>query len=88
MFSRTARLGSETYSVDSRYVPPNADKKEPGFLGRLFSRAEAAEQPLKYRINLKSEGATTTVSVLNATGAPETSQNAQRIVQVIADDLK
>ena len=75
-----------TYFV--RYVPPNPDKKEPGWLGKLFSRAEAAEQPLKFRISLKSEGATTTVSVLNANGAPETSQNAQRIVQVIADDLK
>jgi outer membrane protein assembly factor BamC len=75
-----------TYFV--RYVPPNPDKKEPGFFGKLFSRAAAAEQPLKYRINLKTEGETTTVSVLNASGAPETSQNAQRIVQVIADDLK
>ena len=75
-----------TYFV--RYVPPNADKKEPGFFGRLFSRSEKAEQPLKYRINLKTEGESTTVSVLNASGAPETSANAQRIVQVIADDLK
>jgi len=75
-----------TYFV--RYVPPNPDKKEPGFFGKLFSRATAAEQPLKYRINLKTEGQTTTVSVLNASGAPESSQNAQRIVQVIADDLK
>jgi len=70
-----------------RYVPPNADKKEPGFFGRLFSR-DKAEAPLKYRINVKTEGQTTTVSVLNANGAPETSANAQRIVQVIADDLK
>jgi outer membrane protein assembly factor BamC len=75
-----------TYFV--RYVPPNPDKKEPGFFGRIFSRNAAAEQPLKYRINLKTEGQTTTVSVLNANGAPESSQNAQRIVQVIADDLK
>jgi outer membrane protein assembly factor BamC len=75
-----------TYFV--RYVPPNADKKEPGFFSRLFSRAAPTEQPLKYRINLKAEGQTTTVSVLNANGAPESSQNAQRIVQVIADDLK
>ena len=44
--------------------------------------------PLKYRINLKSQGESTTVSVLNASGAPESSANAQRIVQVIADDLK
>ncbi|MDB5945326.1 MAG: hypothetical protein JWQ33_352, partial [Ramlibacter sp.] len=38
--------------------------------------------------NLKSQGDSTTVSVLNSTGAPEGSANAQRIVQVIADDLK
>ena len=75
-----------TYFV--RYVPPNPDKKDPGFLGRIFSRSPSAEKPLKFRINLKSEGQTTTVSVLNANGAPETSANAQRIVQVIADDLK
>ncbi|MBK6008359.1 outer membrane protein assembly factor BamC [Ramlibacter ginsenosidimutans] len=75
-----------TYFV--RYVPPNADKKEPGFFGKLFSRSGPTEQPLKYRINLKTEGQTTTVSVLNANGAPEASDNAQRIVQVIADDLK
>jgi outer membrane protein assembly factor BamC len=75
-----------TYFV--RYVEPNADKKEKGFFGKLFSRSEPAVPPLKYRINLKSQGESTTVSVLNDKGAPETSANAQRIVQVIADDLK
>ena len=75
-----------TYFV--RYVAPNPDRKEPGFFGRIFGRSEKAEAPLKYRIALKTEGQTTTVSVLNANGAPEVSANAQRIVQVIADDLK
>jgi outer membrane protein assembly factor BamC len=75
-----------TYFV--RYVAPNPDRKEKGFLAKLFSRAEAAVPPLKYRIKLKSAGESTTVSVLNAEGAPESSANAQRIVQVIADDLK
>ena len=75
-----------TYFV--RYVEPSADKKDRGFLGRLFGPSEKAEAPLKYRINLKSEGESTTVSVLDANGAPETSATAQRIVQVIADDLK
>jgi outer membrane protein assembly factor BamC len=75
-----------TYFV--RYVPPNPDKKEPGFFGRLFSRGDKNEQPLKFRINLKAEGQTTTVSVLNAEGSPATADNAQRIVQVIAEDLK
>ncbi len=75
-----------TYFV--RYVPPNPERQERGFLGRLFGPRERVEQPLKYRINLKAEGQTTTVSVLDAAGAPDTSPNAQRIVQVIADDLR
>ncbi len=76
-----------TYFV--RYVPPSADKKDPGFLGRLFSFSSPdKENPVKYRIAVKGEGQKTTVSVLNDKGAPEQSQTAQRIVQVIADDLK
>jgi outer membrane protein assembly factor BamC len=75
-----------TYFV--RYVEPSADRKDQGFLAKLFKREDPAVAPLKYRINLKSQGESTTVSVLNAAGAPETSANAQRIVQVIADDLK
>ena len=75
-----------TYFV--RYVEPNPDKKDQGFFAKLFSRSDKGTPPLKFRINLKSQGESTTVSVLNANGAPETSANAQRIVQVIADDLK
>ncbi len=74
-----------TYFV--RYVAPDANKKEPGFFGKLFSSTPTTP-PLKYRISVRSQGESTTVSVLNANGAPETSANAQRIVQVIADDLK
>ncbi len=75
-----------TYFV--RYVDVTSDKKEPGFLSKLFSAAAPAVAPIKYRITLKSLGEATTVSVLNAQGAPESSVNAQRIVKVIADDLK
>ena len=75
-----------TYFV--RYVAPNPDKKEPGFFGKLFSSSGKAEAPLKYRIMVKGQGDASTVAVLNESGAPETSANAQRIVQVIADDLK
>ncbi|HWI81933.1 outer membrane protein assembly factor BamC [Ramlibacter sp.] len=74
-----------TYFV--RYVQPSADKKEKGFLAKLFS-SDKDSAPLKYRISLKSQGESTTVSVLNANGAPEASDTAKRIVQVIADDLK
>lgn len=71
-----------------RYIEPVANKSEPGFFSKLFSGSPAAPAPLKYRIAVKSQGESTTVSVLNAQGAPESSANAQRIVQVIADDLK
>ncbi len=75
-----------TYFV--RYVEPVTNKTEPGFFSKLFSGTPAAVPPLKYRIVVKSEGEKTVVSVLNAQGAPEGSANAQRIVQVIADDLR
>ena len=75
-----------TYFV--RYVDVTSDRKEPGFLSKFFSAAAPSVAPIKYRITLKSQGEATTVSVLNAQGAPESSVNAQRIVKVIADDLK
>ncbi len=75
-----------TYFV--RYVEPTPDSKEPGFFAKLFSSSSSAVAPLKYRITLKSVGEATTVSVLNAQGVAESSANAQRIVKVIADDLK
>jgi len=69
-----------------RYVAPDA-KKEQGFFSKLFSKSEAAA-PLQYRIVVHSEGGNSTVSVLDATGKPESSANAQRILKVLADDLK
>ena len=71
-----------------RYVEPVADKSEAGFFGSLFSSSKANASPLKYRIALVSQGSSTTVSVLNTTGSPDTSANAQRILKVIADDLQ
>ena len=71
-----------------RYVDPTTDSKEPGFFGKLLGGTAPTKEPLKYRIAVKSQGEATTVSVLKSDGQPETSANAQRIVQVIADDLK
>ena len=70
-----------------RYVAFNPDKKEPGFLGKLFSSSSAVP-PLKYRITVRSSAELTTVSVLNASGEPESSADAQRILKIIAEDLK
>jgi outer membrane protein assembly factor BamC len=71
-----------------RYVAPNPDKKEPGFFGKIFGSSDAAP-PLKYRIRVHAENeGNTTVSVLNETGAPETSANAERILKVLVEDLR
>ena len=69
-----------------RYVAPGESKKE-GFFTKLFGSKDAVA-PLQYRIAVRSEGNATTVAVQNASGAPETSANAQSIVRVLADDLK
>ncbi len=73
-----------------RYVAPNPNTaKDPGFLGRLFGAGKPDEAtPVRYRIQVRSANGTTTVSVLDAQGQPAPSANAQRIVQVLVDDLK
>jgi outer membrane protein assembly factor BamC len=76
-----------TYFV--RYVPPDPNKSDPGFFGKLFTFGSSkSDAPLKFRILVKGGESSSTVSVLDGSGAPEKSANAQRIVQVIADDLK
>lgn len=71
-----------------RYVEPATGKSEPGFLGKLFSFSKADATPLKFLISVASQGASTLVSVQNANGQPDRSDNARRILKVIADDLK
>jgi len=71
-----------------RYVALNADAKESGFFSKLFSSSSTGSVPLKYRIALRSQDQSTSVSVLNADGQPETSVNAERIIKVLADDLR
>jgi outer membrane protein assembly factor BamC len=71
-----------------RYVSLNTDAKEPGFFSKLFSSSSTVSAPLKYQIALRSKDESTTVSVLNADGKPEASVNAERIIKVLADDLR
>ena len=74
-----------TYFV--RYVEPSAERAEQGFFTKLFGLGPAPV-PLKYRISVKTQGATTSVAVLSATGTPDSSVGAQRILKLIAEDLK
>jgi outer membrane protein assembly factor BamC len=71
-----------------RYVAPNPEMKDQGFFGRMFSSTPKPSEAAKFQITVKSQGESTVVSVLNAKGAPDSSASAQKIVKVIADDIK
>lgn len=76
-----------TYFV--RYVDPTIDKTEPGFFSKLFGGTANVGTPQKFRITVvQGQGDSTRVSVLNANGEPESSDNARRILKVLVDDLK
>jgi outer membrane protein assembly factor BamC len=64
------------------------EQRRAWLLQQAVQQLPCCRAPLKYQITVKSQGESSTVAVLNAQGAPEASANAQRIVQVIADDLK
>ncbi len=71
-----------------RYVAPVMDKTEPGFFSKLFSSKPKDAGPQKYRIVVKGSGATTVLQVLGSDGNAGLTEDAQRILQVLADDLK
>ncbi len=72
-----------------RYVEPKAPgEQEPGFFSRLFSSTPKDKTPQKYRILVRSQGESSTVSVLDTEGKAVSSDHAQRMLKVIADDLR
>ena len=71
-----------------RYVAPNADKADPGFFGKLFGSSDKDSVPQKFKVSVVSQDNTSLVSVQNADGSPAASADAQRIVKVLAEDLK
>jgi outer membrane protein assembly factor BamC len=76
-----------TYNV--RYVDPKEAAKEAGFFSKLFGGKDPAAEALsRYRIQVKPDGNLTVVTVLTLSGQPDNSANAQRIVSVLAEELK
>ena len=74
-----------------RYVDPKTAGQDAttGFFAKLFGgSSDTSGAALKYQVSLKSEGSKTIVSVLNAQGAPDAGENSQRIVTLLADELK
>jgi outer membrane protein assembly factor BamC len=76
-----------TYYV--RYVDPKfAGKEEPGFLDRLFGAKSQTGGADRYRVVIKAEDNSCIVSVLDSQGAPQNSESAQHIVQLLVADLR
>ncbi|MEN9886389.1 MAG: hypothetical protein RL758_967 [Pseudomonadota bacterium] len=63
-------------------------QKDDGFFSRWFSANPKPKAPVKYRIQVKSAAESSTVTVLNQAGQPETSPAATQILQLLAADLK
>ncbi|MBA4141778.1 MAG: outer membrane protein assembly factor BamC [Nitrosospira sp.] len=73
-----------------RYIDPDVDSGVGGgFLSKLaFWRDETSEKPGQYRILLSETEAGTEVKVLNPGGEPEKSNNANRILRLLYEQLK
>jgi outer membrane protein assembly factor BamC len=73
-----------------RYVDPKSvGKDDRSFFTKLFgSSGDTSNAALKYQVALKGEGDKTIVSVLSAQGAPVGGDNGERIVGLLAAELK
>jgi outer membrane protein assembly factor BamC len=72
-----------------RYVSPGTAGQEPGFFERLFSSKKEVPTLSRYRITLssKAEGLSQ-IQVNDANGKPEEAMNAERILKLIANELR
>jgi outer membrane protein assembly factor BamC len=70
-----------------RYVD-TATKEEKGFFSKMFSSSKADTGPVKYRIAVRNTGNTSEVTVQNTSGTTENSLVSQRILKLLADDLR
>lgn len=73
-----------TYFV--RYV--DTSKEEKGFFASLFSSEPTQTGPLKYRVVIRNASGKSTIEVQNNEGKNDNSPIAQRILKLIADELR
>jgi outer membrane protein assembly factor BamC len=73
-----------------RYVDPKlAGKEEPGFFARLFSDAKKEDlRGARYQINVKADGRSSVVSVLDSQGVAQNNSAAVSIVQLLVTELR
>jgi outer membrane protein assembly factor BamC len=74
-----------------RYVDPkSAGQDEPGFFSKLFGwdKKDTSSALQRYRLSVKTSGATTQVAVLNNQGTADSGEAARQIVARLVDELK
>jgi outer membrane protein assembly factor BamC len=72
-----------------RYVAPQGSQQETGFIARLLSGNKDQSVLAKYTISLSaSASGQTLIRVLNASGQPEKSGEAERILKLLATELR
>jgi outer membrane protein assembly factor BamC len=71
-----------------RYVGADSQAGDESFIKKLFGGSTKAAAAVKYQIAVRSSADKSTVSVLSELGAPEVSEAAQKMIKVLADDLK
>ena len=72
-----------------RYVPQAANAEEPGFFSRMFSSKSQTQALTRYQIQLQSQAdGGTQVRVLNQAGQAETSANAEKILKLLAAEMR
>lgn len=72
-----------------RYVAPGTAGQEPGFFERMFSSKKEVPTLSRYRITLSSKADNQSlIQVVDANGKPEEAVNAERILKLIANELR
>ena len=71
-----------------RYVDEGDNKEDPGFFSKLFGKKKADAVALQYQIVLSNQGTNNVVRVLDAAGKPVSGQLANRMLSLLAADLK
>jgi len=72
-----------------RYVPSAKDAPEQGFFSRLFSSSNPQAQGLqRYQIQLQESAGNTLVRALSQTGQADSSDNAEKILKLLATEIR
>lgn len=72
-----------------RYVPAGANKEESGFFSRLWSSKPQSQGLMRYQLQLQAAADNQVhLRVLNLDGQTETSENAEKILKLLAGELR